>query len=212
MLWHYIHLALLQICSTPIRVGLLSPVTVLLSGPVRGLLPQVNRDPININNCNMHDEAIEACQRKLIRARCLNRYFCLYCRSYSNSPAIRLGGMDTRCNSQTQQWWPQGMFLYHTGDIVWQTHHTGLEAHMQHQCSLRGVLAGSDQKGIELSGGHFCTSDIRGIDWVTQTTIHGHCHRGIHESKLVFPNQGRKSLGNSHSPWYGGQWHKSWEK
>ena len=31
---------------------------------IRGLLPQMNCDPINVDNDYLHHEALEACQRK----------------------------------------------------------------------------------------------------------------------------------------------------
>ena len=52
-----IHLALLQICSTTIGVGVLRPAVMLFIRPIRGLLPQMNRDPIDTNNDYMHNKA-----------------------------------------------------------------------------------------------------------------------------------------------------------
>ena len=49
-----ISLTLLKIYSTPVGAGLPSPVTVLFKGQIRGLLPQMNREPININNDDTH--------------------------------------------------------------------------------------------------------------------------------------------------------------
>ena len=46
----YISLALLQIQSMPVDAGVLSPTTVVLGRPIRGLLYQMNRQPINVNN------------------------------------------------------------------------------------------------------------------------------------------------------------------
>ena len=51
-----IHLALLQMCFTPIGLGFLSPVTMLFDRLIRDLLPQMNRDPIGINNDDTHYE------------------------------------------------------------------------------------------------------------------------------------------------------------
>ena len=58
------HQGLLQIHSTLIGTGLLSPETMLFNRPIRGLLPEMNRDPINVNNNDVHYEALEAHQRK----------------------------------------------------------------------------------------------------------------------------------------------------
>ena len=40
-----VHLVLLHIRSTPIGTGLPIPATLFFNRPVRGLLPQINRDP-----------------------------------------------------------------------------------------------------------------------------------------------------------------------
>ena len=45
---------------------------MLFSRPVRGLLPQMNREPINVNNDNLHYEALEVCQ-KMIMAKVLKK-------------------------------------------------------------------------------------------------------------------------------------------
>ena len=65
----HIHLALLQICSVLIGAGLHSPATMLLNRLIRGMLPQMNRDPINQDNDDQHCEALEAHQRKNDRGK-----------------------------------------------------------------------------------------------------------------------------------------------
>ena len=45
-------------------LGLLSPATLVFDRLIRSLLPQMNIDPNNIKNDNMHYEALEAWQRK----------------------------------------------------------------------------------------------------------------------------------------------------
>ena len=58
-----ISLALLQIRSVPLGTGLPSSATMLFSRPVRGLLPQKNRGPINVDNNDTHNEALEVHQK-----------------------------------------------------------------------------------------------------------------------------------------------------
>ena len=41
-----------------------SPAMMLFNRLIRGLLPQMNRDPINVDNDDLHREALEALQRK----------------------------------------------------------------------------------------------------------------------------------------------------
>ena len=62
-----INLALLQIRSTAIGAGLPSPTTLLFNRPIRGLLLQMNRVPIKINNDNPQYEAPQACQDKYVK-------------------------------------------------------------------------------------------------------------------------------------------------
>ena len=45
-----IHIALLQIRSTPPRQGLPSPATLLFNCPVRGIIPIIDRPQVNTNN------------------------------------------------------------------------------------------------------------------------------------------------------------------
>ena len=47
----------------------MSLAMMLLNRLIRGLLPQMNRNLIDINNHNMHYEALEACQRKYVKGK-----------------------------------------------------------------------------------------------------------------------------------------------
>ena len=49
-----INLALLQMRSTPIGAELPSPATLLLSKPIRALVPHINTEPINFNADDEH--------------------------------------------------------------------------------------------------------------------------------------------------------------
>ena len=62
-----VNLALPQISSIPISIGLSSPATLLLKKPITGLLPQMNREPINSNNDDAPYEALKACQDTYIK-------------------------------------------------------------------------------------------------------------------------------------------------
>ena len=48
-----------------IETGLPSPSTMLFNRQIRGLLPSMNRDPINVGN-DLHHEALEFHERKKI--------------------------------------------------------------------------------------------------------------------------------------------------
>ena len=54
-----------------IGVGLLSPAMMLFNRPIRVLLSQMNRNPINVDNDDLRHKALEAHQRKMIRAKIL---------------------------------------------------------------------------------------------------------------------------------------------
>ena len=58
------HIALLQIISRPLGLGLPSPATLLFNHPVRGIMPIINGPPIGLNNDNEHYEALNMRQMK----------------------------------------------------------------------------------------------------------------------------------------------------
>ena len=58
------HLASLEIHSMLIGVGLLRSAMMLFNRPLGGQLPESNRDPGNVNNDDMHYEALWDHQRK----------------------------------------------------------------------------------------------------------------------------------------------------
>ena len=53
-----IHMAILQIRSTPLGQGLPSPPMLLSNCPVRGILPVIDRPPINIDNDDKHHNTL----------------------------------------------------------------------------------------------------------------------------------------------------------
>ena len=58
-----VYLALLQICSTPIGPGLPSPVSLMFSRPIRGLMPKLSRPPIWFNLEDDHYTALRERQQ-----------------------------------------------------------------------------------------------------------------------------------------------------
>ena len=62
-----VNLILLQIRSTSIGTGVPSPATLLLNRPIQSQLPQMNREPININNDDAKYEALKAHQDKYVK-------------------------------------------------------------------------------------------------------------------------------------------------
>ena len=50
---------------------------MLFNRLIRGLLPQMNEDSINVDNDDLHHEALEAHQRKDIRAKILEKILIL---------------------------------------------------------------------------------------------------------------------------------------
>ena len=51
-----IHIAMLQIRTTLLGQGLPSPVTLLFNCPVRGIMPVMDRPPINVDNDEEHHQ------------------------------------------------------------------------------------------------------------------------------------------------------------
>ena len=99
-----------------------------------------------------------------------------------------MGAMDTWCNSQTQEWLPQGTFLSYMGDKDWQTHHEDPKAHTWHHHNLRGGLARTDQKVIRAIRWHFYTSDQAPkwqlIGTTTEASVSQSWPSKVHKEKL----------------------------
>ena len=53
-----IHISLLQIRSAPLEPGLPRPATLLFNHPICGIMPIMNRLPINLDNDDEHYEAL----------------------------------------------------------------------------------------------------------------------------------------------------------
>ena len=62
-----VSLLLLQVWSLPTGAGIPSPATQFFNTPIRGLLLQMNRDPIRINNNDAQYGAHKACQDKYVK-------------------------------------------------------------------------------------------------------------------------------------------------
>ena len=58
------HIALLQICMTPLGPGLPSQVTMLFNCPIGGIMPTINRPPIGRDKDEEHYEALIKRQTK----------------------------------------------------------------------------------------------------------------------------------------------------
>ena len=83
-------IALLKVHSTAVGAGLPSPATVLFNRPIQGLSPQMNKDPINIDNNDPHSEVLGD-HLKNIRTTVLT-HSVFFQGSYSSSPVGRVGG------------------------------------------------------------------------------------------------------------------------
>ena len=81
-----INLALLQIWSISVGAVLASPDTILFNRPAQCLLPQISRALINIDNNNVHFEALWVCQIKYSKNSDTPKKSCLLCRVYSSCP------------------------------------------------------------------------------------------------------------------------------
>ena len=72
-----VNLTLLQIRSTPMSAKLPSPAMLLFNRPIRGLLPQMNRGPININNDDGQNEALKSHKIKYVKNNDTHTHFFL---------------------------------------------------------------------------------------------------------------------------------------
>ena len=57
-----ISLVLLQIQSMPVGIRIPGPATILFNRPIEGLLPKMNREPIDNNKYDVHYEAHQKIQ------------------------------------------------------------------------------------------------------------------------------------------------------
>ena len=91
-----VSVGLLQVRSTTIGAGLLSPATLLINRPIKDLLPQKYREHINVNNDNAQYKALGAYHNKNIKNNDIHKdpsvFFCCI---YSSSAVGRWRAMDT---------------------------------------------------------------------------------------------------------------------
>ena len=73
----YIHIALLQIRTTPLGQGLPSPATLLFNCPVCSIMPLMDRKPINIGNDEEHHKYVMHRQAKVTERVILQKSLCL---------------------------------------------------------------------------------------------------------------------------------------
>ena len=82
-----VHFTLLQITSTPTSAWLPSPAMMLLKRPIRALLPQIDREPINVNNDDEYYEALKSGKEAYTtNNEYLQRLYVIFFRIYSSSP------------------------------------------------------------------------------------------------------------------------------
>ena len=58
----------------PVVAGLPSPATMWFNRPIKGLLPQMSRELINVNSYDMHYVDLEAHQKNMIRTLILKTH------------------------------------------------------------------------------------------------------------------------------------------
>ena len=72
-----IHMAILQIRTTSLGQGLPSPTMLLFNCPVRGIMPVMDRPPINIDNDDEHHQTLMHRQCKMTKAMIPQKSLCL---------------------------------------------------------------------------------------------------------------------------------------
>ena len=111
-------------------MGLPSTAIMLFNRPIRGLLPLMNRELININNDDTHYETLEAIQ-KYNKDNNTAKDPSLFCSNYSSSTLGQQGALDAQCVMKGQWQQPQGTLIKHPGHEERQAHYT----QHKHTCS-----------------------------------------------------------------------------
>ena len=205
-----IYLALLQIHSILIGVGLPSPTMMLFNRLISGLFPQMNTNPIHVNNTDLHFEALDIHQRKYDEGKNTWKDPSVFIARATVAVKQEDWGAwmhDIIGKSNNHRWHSFTTLVTRSRRLIMQNlKHT-------HDTTVRPQEYLCQQiKNIRAIGGHFCTSSNKGSHWAPKTMVHKHHHRKVSEPKFAFPKQGKKSWQNSCSPWYGGQRQKYWAK
>ena len=90
-----VNLALFQKWSTSVGTGLTSPAMLLFNKPIRGLLLQIHKEPININNNDPHFKPSKHIRINMLRTMILIQIHLFFHRIYSSSAAWRWRTMNT---------------------------------------------------------------------------------------------------------------------
>ena len=121
-----------------------SPIlaTVLLNRLIRGMLPQMSRDPINVDNDDLYCKALEVHQRK-------NKGSDTW-----KDPPFFIKGAKVAIPQEDKGLWLHSVIVkpnnddhrghYHTGDKDWLDH--DVELYMQYQHSTKGIPMQTDNK------------------------------------------------------------------
>ena len=70
---NYVYFALLQIRSALLRAEYPSPAMMLFNRPIRSLLPEIDREPLNINTDDKNYEALKSRQEAYIKNMILTK-------------------------------------------------------------------------------------------------------------------------------------------
>ena len=95
-------MALIQIRTTPLGQGLPSPGMLLFNCPVRGIMPVMDRKPINIDNDDEHHHNLMHMQGKNDETIILPKFFMSYSHSINCSSSMRRQGTMDQWYSKRQ--------------------------------------------------------------------------------------------------------------
>ena len=73
-----IHMTMLQIRTTPLGLGLPSPAMLLFNCPVRGIMPVMDRPPINVDNEDEHQQTLMHRQGTNDPGNDISKILCLF--------------------------------------------------------------------------------------------------------------------------------------
>ena len=97
-------MALLQIRTTPLGQGLPRPATLLFNCPVCGIMPVMDREPINVDNDDEHHNILMHRQGKNDQNNDTSKIFMSYPHRVNYSGSMRrCRTMDPWCNNRQGQ-------------------------------------------------------------------------------------------------------------
>ena len=177
-----IHLTFLQIWAMLIEAGFQSLTMILFNMLIRGMLLQMNTYPINVDNDDVHHQALGICKRKSDKVKDAKKVLLLLLQGLQKQSNGKMGDHVI----VKPKWWPQRMHLYHLSDktgrlITWNS---------KHVCSTNIMSEGYLQEQIKNYQGDWRTIFHKPYPKkciTPQTAPHEYQQGDINKPKFIFP-------------------------